>query len=129
MANPAFLLDSNICIYVLEGVVEPLRKRVEAHVPGAVVTSSIVYAEVLRGIDPSDRGKIERAERLFDVFPVLPFDRDAAAHYLDVPFKRHRFDRLIAAHALSLGLTIVTGNGADFADVPGLKVENWTVPL
>lgn len=129
MADPAFLLDSNICIYVLEGALEPLRRRVEAHVPGSVVTSSIVYAEVMRGIDPSDKAKVERAEQLFNVFPVLAFDREAAAQYLRVPFKRHRFDRLIAAHALSLGLIIVTGNGADFSDVPGLKVENWTAPL
>ncbi|MFZ1368469.1 MAG: VapC toxin family PIN domain ribonuclease, partial [Sphingorhabdus sp.] len=43
------------------------------------------------------------------------------------PFKRGNFDRLIAAHALSLGLTIISQNTRDFADVPGLKVENWTV--
>ena len=44
-----------------------------------------------------------------------------------LPFKRGSYDRLIAAHALSLGLTVVTGNTKHFADVPGLKVENWTV--
>ncbi len=46
--------------------------------------------------------------------------------YASIPFKRSRFDRLIAAQALSLGLTLVTNNERDFADVPDLKVENWT---
>jgi len=58
---------------------------------------------------------------------LLPFDESAARAYARLPFKRVSFDRLIAAHALSLGLTLVTSNETDFADVPGLKVENWTV--
>ena len=44
-----------------------------------------------------------------------------------VSFYGARFDRLLAAHALSIGATVVTNNEADFADVPGLKIENWTV--
>ena len=126
MADPIFLLDSNICIYVLEGRGEKLRDRIEARSPGELVTSSIVYAEVIRGLDPRDHKKFARAERLFDAFPIQPFDREAARHYRSVPFRRGRFDRLIAAHALALGLTIVTSNRADFTDVPGLKVEDWT---
>jgi tRNA(fMet)-specific endonuclease VapC len=58
--------------------------------------------------------------------PMLPFDEAAAREYAKLPFKRARFDRLLAAHALSLGATIITNNEGDFADVPGLKVENWT---
>jgi tRNA(fMet)-specific endonuclease VapC len=46
--------------------------------------------------------------------------------YAQLPFKRASFDRLIAAHAVSQDLIVVTGNAKDFADVPGLKVENWT---
>ena len=46
--------------------------------------------------------------------------------YCEIPFKRNRFDRLIAAHALSLGLTLVTNNEADFSDISGLGIENWT---
>jgi tRNA(fMet)-specific endonuclease VapC len=43
-----------------------------------------------------------------------------------LPFRRASYDRLIAAHALSLDLTLITNNEGDFADVPGLRVENWT---
>ena len=62
---------------------------------------------------------------LFERVPVLPFDRMAAARYAGIPFRRGRFDRLIAAHALSLGARLVTNNPADFSDIPDLRMENW----
>jgi tRNA(fMet)-specific endonuclease VapC len=57
----------------------------------------------------------------------VPFDEAAARTYARLPFKRARFDRLLAAHALSIGATVITNNEIDFADVPRLMVENWTV--
>ena len=128
MANPAFLLDSNICIYILEGFSEGLRTRVQQCAPGELAASSIVYAEVMRGIDQGHSTALRAAERLFKLVPVLPFDDAAALRYRDVPFRRGSFDRLIAAHALALDLTVVTANTDDFADVPGLRIENWTLP-
>ena len=62
---------------------------------------------------------------LFEQVPVQPFDQKAALQYAGLPFRRRSFDRLIAAHALSLDAILVTNNEADFADVPGLKIENW----
>jgi len=58
--------------------------------------------------------------------PLVAFDEAAARASAGLPFKRTRFDRLLAAHALSIGAIVVTNNEADFADVTGLKVENWT---
>jgi tRNA(fMet)-specific endonuclease VapC len=126
VAEPGFLLDSNICIYVLEGLSEPARRRIETCDPGEIVTSAVAYAEVMRGIIPADFGAVAKAEALFQIVEVLPFDRQAAATYVSVPFRRTSYDRLIAAHALSLGLTFVTNNERDFGAIPGLKVENWT---
>lgn len=126
MADPVYLLDSNICIYVLEGEGGALRERIERCLPGEIIISSISYAEVMRGIPASDTDKIAKAERFFDFFGVHEFGRAAALCYRGVPFKRKSFDRLIAAHALSLGLVVVTNNEGDFSDVPGLKIENWT---
>lgn len=80
----------------------------------------------MRGLTEATSDEIGNAERLFEIVPALPFDASAARAYLNVPFKRGRFDRLIAAHALALGLTLVTSNIDDFIDVPGLKVEDWT---
>jgi tRNA(fMet)-specific endonuclease VapC len=122
------LLDSNICIYLLEGQSDPTRDRLQDCAPGEVVTSAIVLAEVKRGIDPASRKAMESAARFFQLIEPLPFDQTAAEAHLNIPFGRGRFDRLIAAHALALGVTVVTANEADFADVPGLKIENWTRP-
>nr|WP_221239258.1 type II toxin-antitoxin system VapC family toxin [Sphingomonas xinjiangensis] len=118
------MLDSNILIYVLKSAFPNLRRRIEAADVGMVATSSIAYAEVMLGAQAS--GAAEQAERVFQVVSVLPFDQVAARAYAGLPFRRGRFDRLIAAHALSLGLTLVTNNDGDFAAVPGLKIENWT---
>jgi tRNA(fMet)-specific endonuclease VapC len=127
VTEPAFLLDTNVCIYILQGRIEVLRRRLERQRPGGVVVSAISFAEVMRGVDPADSSRERRAERLFAFFPVLPFDVPAGSAYRNVPFKRGSFDRLIAAHALALDLTLVTNNERDFADVSGLRVENWTV--
>jgi len=123
-----FLLDSNICIYLLEGRSDPARDRLQECVPGEVVTSAIVLAEVMRGVDPSNAMAVRNAGRFFQLIEPVPFDEAAAQAYVRIPFRRGRFDRLIAAHALANGLTLITNNEADFADVPGLRTENWTRP-
>lgn len=125
MADPSFLLDSNICIYVLGDAEGSAARRLGETYPGEVVTSMIAYAEVLRGIPAEDAAGRRLANAFFDVISPLAFDRAAAEAYSRLPFKRARFDRLIAAHALALGVTLVTNNAADFADVAGLKIENW----
>jgi tRNA(fMet)-specific endonuclease VapC len=57
----------------------------------------------------------------------LPFDADAARRFPAARKARGKFDRLIAAHALALGATLVTHNVRDFRDVPGLRIEDWTI--
>ena len=126
MTEARFLLDSNICIYLLEGRSDPARDRLQDCVPGEVVTSAIVLAEVMRGIDPANIAAVGSAGRFFQLIEPLPFDEPAAQAFVHIPFRRGRFDRLIAAHALAAGLTLITNNEADFADIPDLKVENWT---
>ena len=127
MADPTFLLDANICIYLMEGVSSEARERVEACRPGEVATSAIAYAEVMRKVPTGDPVKVAQAEAIFRVVTVLPFDIAAARAYALMPFKRGTFDRLlIAAHAMALDLTFITNNERDFMDVAGLKMANWT---
>ncbi|WP_353216537.1 type II toxin-antitoxin system VapC family toxin [Sandarakinorhabdus sp.] len=129
MASDArYLLDTNICIYILDAKLPILRRRVEQQPLGSLVTSTIVLAEILRGTDPGDRIVMARLNGLLDIVPALPFDAAAAETYARLPFRRGRFDRLIAAHALSRGLAVVTANAPDFADIPGLAVEDWMQP-
>lgn len=104
-----------------------LRSRLAECEPGEVAISAVSFAEIMMGQSlghPPDRQVIED---FVGVVPILPFDETAARVYASLPFKRARFDRLLAAHALSIGATIVTNNEGDFADVPELKVENWTI--
>jgi tRNA(fMet)-specific endonuclease VapC len=122
-----YLLDSNILIGIAIAANDRLRAKVAACDAGDLATSAISFAEVAYG---SMRGKpplLDDLGALIEEVEVLPFDYAAALVYANLPFKRASYDRLIAAHALSLGLTVVTDNEADFADVPGLRVENWTV--
>jgi tRNA(fMet)-specific endonuclease VapC len=121
--EPRFLLDSNICIYVLSDADGPPARRLGQCAAGSVVTSSIVFAEVLRGAPR--HGGTSAVEAFFDVVPILPFDGAAARAYARLPFRRGTFDRLIGAHALSRGLIFVTSNVRDYGDIPDLQIENW----
>jgi tRNA(fMet)-specific endonuclease VapC len=127
MDEPVFLLDSNICIYVLQNRSNVLTERLAAQDEGSLAISSITLAEVLVGY--GERAETDIGLRNFlDAVVVLPFGAQAARIYARLPFlRRARFDRLIAAHALVTGLTLVTNNEKDFADIPGLRIENWTL--
>jgi len=125
VAEPRFLLDSNILIYLLGGLSLEARAQVEGRAAETIVTSAIVFAEVMLGAKALEAEA--QARRLFANLQVLPFDAAAGRVYATLPFKRGRFDRLVAAHAVALDLTLVTNNERDFADIPALKVENWTL--
>jgi tRNA(fMet)-specific endonuclease VapC len=128
VTEPAYLLDSNICIYVLADAESEAARRLGDCEPGSVVTSAIAYAEVMRGRAADDTRLLGGAQALFEIVSVLPFDARAALCYRRIPFRRGTFDRLIAAHALSLELTLITNNERDYDDVKGLRVENWARP-
>ena len=120
------MFDANSVIYLLSGAYPQLEARVAASDVGEIGLSTIVFAEILYG---SHRGKppLEGAlEALVTHIPLLDFDAAAARVFTRLPFKRHSYDRLIAAHALSLNLTLITRNRADFADIPSLMIEDWT---
>jgi tRNA(fMet)-specific endonuclease VapC len=122
-----YLLDTNIVIALVELADAQAIKRAQECGADDIVTSTIVLAEVALGTRHGDAKAMDKLAAFREEVPVLDFDVRAALAYGSLPFKRASFDRLIAAHALSLGLIVVTANERDFADVPGLKVENWMV--
>lgn len=123
-----FLIDSDLAIYSMGGEVDsPLNRRLGSCEPGEVSISAISFAEVALGTWNGKPPRQEVLDAFIRVIPIVEFDEAAAREYARLPFKRARFDRLLAAHALSIGATVVTNNAADFADVAGLKVENWTI--
>ncbi|MBO9575410.1 MAG: type II toxin-antitoxin system VapC family toxin [Sphingobium sp.] len=124
-----FLIDANIAIYAMAEYGTPLTSRLERCSPGDLAISAISFAEIAVGSRNGKGPPPEVLEAFIEAIPIIDFDGAAAREYARLPFKRARFDRLLAAHALSIGATIITNNEADFDDVPGLSVENWTLPL
>jgi tRNA(fMet)-specific endonuclease VapC len=122
-----YMLDSNIIVYLTMNANEYVVRRAAECEEGDLVTSAIAYAEVAFGSVNEQPPVIEQLRAFVEEVPVLNFDYKAALAYASLPFKRGSFDRLIAAHALSHDLIMVTHNEKHFADVPGLKIENWTV--
>ncbi|MEH6826513.1 type II toxin-antitoxin system VapC family toxin [Parasphingorhabdus sp.] len=122
-----YMLDSNIIVCLTMNANEYVVRRAAECDEGDLVTSAIAYAEVAFGSLNEQPPVIEQLRAFVEEVPVLNFDYKAALAYASLPFKRGSFDRLIAAHALSHDLIMVTHNEKHFADMPGLKIENWTV--
>ena len=128
VTEPLFLLDTNICIYVLRDAGSPAARRLGDCSPGSAAASILTLGEILRGIPGDDTKALQNVDAFFRLVSLQPLDEAAARVYATIPFRRGTFDRLIAAHALSRDLILVTNNERDFADVPGLRIENWTRP-
>ena len=119
-----YMLDANAFILLLTGH-RPTMVRASECEEGDLAISAIAFAEVAHGTASGKAPPPDVLHRTSERMAVLPFDAPAAHAYAELVFKRGSFDRLIAAHALSLGLVLVTANLGDFADVPGLQTENW----
>ncbi|MDB5725321.1 MAG: twitching motility protein PilT [Novosphingobium sp.] len=122
-----YLLDADSSIYAMVDSASPVNARIGDLEPGEIAISAISFSEIALGTQLQKPPPAAVLEAFISAIPIVPYDEAAARAYAKLPFKRARFDRLLAAHALSIGAVIVTNNEADFADVPGLKVENWTI--
>ena len=122
-----YLLDSSTIIKLTMAQSDSLRQRASSCSEDDLVTSAVAIAEVLYGSVNAKPPPIDQLEAFLEEVPVLDFDLAAARAYAKLPFRRASYDWLIAAHALSRGLIVVTDNVKHFAEMPGLVVENWTV--
>ena len=129
----AYLIDTNIAIHARDGT-DAVLDRLAEH-DGEVLLSALSLAELQRGLyrDPTFTAiRQARLEVLLRGIPVLPFDATAARTYGGIiaqcGWVRGRdYDRMIAAHAITIGSVLVTDNESDFRDLPGLAMENWLV--
>ena len=129
-----YLLDTNVCVDYLRGSYPSVVARVQRSTPDDLCVSSIVVCELRYGADRSShpRANHSRIDSLVSEVECLDFDLQAALVYGRVRSSLEAAgkpigpnDMLIAAHALSRRLVLVTDNVGEFRRVKGLKVENW----
>ena len=130
-----YMLDTNICIYLIKNHPPQVLRRLETLNQGAAVISVVTYAELRAGLEMQSTNR-EQDELVLSMLvskiPVLPFTESDAESFgvLRAAVRernRNAMDRLIAAHAVNSGAVLVTNNEADFIGYPGLMVENWAL--
>lgn len=129
---PRYMLDTNMCIYLMKNQPEQVARRFAACQIGDVLMSAITYAELQYGVATANDQQRESGnlQGLIELIPVLPFDTAAGMAYGPVRLatrerKTDHLDKLIAAQAIAADLVLVTNNVRDFAAYPGLTIENW----
>ena len=134
MTQPRYLLDTNICIYIRRERPQGVLDRFKSLAPGSTAISMITYGELIYGVhrSPDPAKAMAVLAELTALIPVLPLAVDVAEAYgairSDLAARGAVIgnnDLWIAAHAMSLGLTVVTNNEREFQRVPDLNVENW----
>jgi tRNA(fMet)-specific endonuclease VapC len=129
-----YLLDANIVIYIRQKRPEAVLRRFGRIRPGEAAMSVIAYGELIYGAMKSSQREtaLDRLRELSHVLPALPMPEKAAETYGFIRADLERRgemirnnDLWIAAHALALGLTLITNNEREFRRVRGLKVQNW----
>lgn len=129
-----YYLDTNTCIYYLNGRYPKLKDKIMSTPPGQIFIPSVVMAELLFGAAKSKQKKdnLEKVERFLDPFEIKMFDDSAAYVYAKI---RHDLEKegsvigpndlLIASIVKTNKGVIITGNIREFSRIKGLKIQNW----
>ncbi|HLB43026.1 MAG TPA: type II toxin-antitoxin system VapC family toxin [Gammaproteobacteria bacterium] len=129
-----YMLDTNICIYLIKKHPENVLKKLTILDVGDVCISAITLAELLYGVQKSHQQQKNKAalEEFTSPLEIIPFGEEAAAHYGHIRAYLEKkgmpigsLDMMIAAHAQCLGSILVTNNKKEFFRVPNLKIEDW----
>ncbi len=128
-----YMLDTNICIYVIKNRPAELRDRFNS-LADQLCISAVTLAELFYGVEKSARPAENLAivEQFAARLDVLPFAERAASHFGQLRAELEKagqpagaYDMMIGGHARSEGLIIVTNNRREFDRMSGLRVENW----
>lgn len=133
MADPRYLLDTNILSYAIKDPHGLVSQHLRTLAGDEICTSIIVASELRYGAAWRASAKLTaKVEQLLENLLVLPLDAGVDRHYAEIRVDLEKMgtpigqnDLLIAAHARALGLVLVTNNVREFERVPGLVVENW----
>ena len=126
------LLDTTVCVDILRGRVTSTTTPAAADCCLSAIVTAELWTGLAKGVANPDRAR--KLEEFVGLFPVLDFDDAAARHYGEIRADLEKrglaigpLDLLIAAHARSLGASLVTGNVREFRRVKGLGVSPWTI--
>lgn len=129
-----YMLDTDICIYIIKEKPEKVLKKFKTLPIGDVAISAMTLSELHYGVCKSQHKKknTDALTQFLIPLEILPFDDNAAYHYGDIRATLEKkgqpigaMDFLIAAHARSLGLTLVTNNQKEFKRIDQLTIANW----
>ena len=130
-----YLIDTNICIYIMNQRPARVIQRFKQFELGEIGISTITVSELQYGVAKStyqEKNEV-RLEQFLAPLEILTYDQTAAKVYGDIRFHLEKrgqpigpLDLLIAAHAMSQDLTLVTNNDKEFRRIKKLKIENWT---
>ena len=130
-----YMLDTNICVYIMKNRPEKVLERFKKELNNGICISSITLAELEHGMKNSSNPARNEQSLLRFLLPlsILPFGPEEASEYGEIRTYLQKqgtpigpMDTLIAAHARSEGLILVTNNIREFERVPDLELENWT---
>ncbi len=129
-----YMLDTNICIYLIKHKPPQVFEKLQEHNPDEICISAVTYAELVHGVEKSkavERNRLALTILLANI-EILDFDMKAAEEYGRIRADLEKkgtpigpLDMMIAGHAKSLGYTVVTNNVGEFKRVEGLQYENW----
>ena len=131
-----YMLDTDICSYVMKRSNDALLKRLQKVPVSDVCVSVVTKSELLYGVEVSPRRQQDEAalNAFLGYVEVLDFADQSSPHYAQIRSHLKKLgtmiganDLFIAAHARSLGLTLVTHNTREFGRVPKLSIEDWTL--
>lgn len=128
-----FFLDTNICIYFLNGTVSSVRDHLLNTPPNEIKIPVIVHSELIFGAQKSKRKQnLQKARRFLEPFEIVNYTQEMSETYAELRLKVESKgttvgpnDLLIAAIAVSDNGTLVTRNTKEFSVIPQLKVEKW----
>ncbi|PYT78523.1 MAG: VapC toxin family PIN domain ribonuclease [Acidobacteria bacterium] len=135
---PRYMLDTDTCSYIMKRSNDEVLRRLRKVLVSDVCISVVTKAELLFGVEMSARRKQddEALNAFLRYSEVLDFPDEASPHYARIRAALQRRgamiganDLFIAAHASSLGLTLVTNNTREFGRVRNLALENWTIAI
>ena len=133
MDTHRYLLDTNILSHLIRNPSGPVFDYLKSILPATACTSIIVSAEIRFGLRKGASKKLQiQAEKVLEVMDILPLEKPVDLHYGEIRAFLNQAVKpiggnvlFIAAHALALGLTLVSANVREFSRVPSLRVENW----